>query len=445
MSDQSPNLDLPYILPSQAQKHVTHNEAVRLLDSLVQLAVLDRDRTSPPGSSEEGDRHVVAAPAEGEWSGQAGAVAVRQDGGWSFLEPRPGWLAWVVAEDGFVVHDGEEWRAWGVDDLQDVPLLGLGTVADATNPFAAKLNKALWTARYASEGGDGDLRYTLNKEAPAGVLSMLMQSDWSGRAELGLIGDDDFGVKVSPDGATWHEALKADRASGAVSLPGGLMHAASGAPLHGLVFTPGGDGQVSIWRIDAAHAQNPRVATVSSVAGDTITLTAADAGQFGRWTGFMAGVSLLRVWNVSKAPAQSAWVRASATGSTLQVTDASDIAGWSNGETVQIGDPTAATPGRVIALDISPMMTALFGAPFRQSGLVVKAAISGSAGDAVGLTPSGVGGSFVNASRHGSGDGVTIVPCSEASPVSGSNLVFLREDIATTATVEIVSTVALIA
>jgi hypothetical protein len=33
--DQTPNLKLPYILPSQAQKHVTHNEALRLLDAVV--------------------------------------------------------------------------------------------------------------------------------------------------------------------------------------------------------------------------------------------------------------------------------------------------------------------------------------------------------------------------------------------------------------------------
>lgn len=32
-------LQLPYIAASQAQKHVTHNEALVLLDALVQLAV----------------------------------------------------------------------------------------------------------------------------------------------------------------------------------------------------------------------------------------------------------------------------------------------------------------------------------------------------------------------------------------------------------------------
>ena len=46
--DQTTNLKLPYIMPSQAQKHVTHNEAIRALDALVQLCVLDRDLSRHP-------------------------------------------------------------------------------------------------------------------------------------------------------------------------------------------------------------------------------------------------------------------------------------------------------------------------------------------------------------------------------------------------------------
>lgn len=46
--------------------------------------------------------------------------------------------------------------------LQNLPRLGIG--ADAANPSVAKLNEALWSARYAAEGGNGDLRYTLDTE-----------------------------------------------------------------------------------------------------------------------------------------------------------------------------------------------------------------------------------------------------------------------------------------
>ena len=50
MSDTTTHLGLPYLLAAQAQKHVTHNEALRLLDAMVQLSVLDRTRTAPPAS-----------------------------------------------------------------------------------------------------------------------------------------------------------------------------------------------------------------------------------------------------------------------------------------------------------------------------------------------------------------------------------------------------------
>ena len=50
MADTSAILSLPYILPSQAQKHVTHNEALRLLDVMVQLAVEAFDAQVPPAS-----------------------------------------------------------------------------------------------------------------------------------------------------------------------------------------------------------------------------------------------------------------------------------------------------------------------------------------------------------------------------------------------------------
>ena len=50
MSDTSTHLLLPYLLAAQAQKHITVNEALRLLDGLVQLAVLDRHLTVPPAS-----------------------------------------------------------------------------------------------------------------------------------------------------------------------------------------------------------------------------------------------------------------------------------------------------------------------------------------------------------------------------------------------------------
>jgi len=67
MSDTSTHLGLPYLLAAQAQKHVTHNEALRLLDAIVQLSVLERTRTAPPQAPpmETGTSWPPARPGSG--------------------------------------------------------------------------------------------------------------------------------------------------------------------------------------------------------------------------------------------------------------------------------------------------------------------------------------------------------------------------------------------
>ncbi len=107
--DDTPNLALPYLAPSQAQKHVTHNEALRRLDAVVQLSVKDRDRTAPPTAPGEGERHIVAAAATGAWAGRDGAIAMWRDGAWGFAVPGVGWLAWVEAEGTLVVRGAALW------------------------------------------------------------------------------------------------------------------------------------------------------------------------------------------------------------------------------------------------------------------------------------------------------------------------------------------------
>ncbi len=230
------NLRLPCIEGSQAQKHITHNDALRILDALVQLAVLDRDLSAPPGAVAEGQRWIVAAVATDAWAGHDNAVAAWQDGAWQFSTPQTGWVAYVADEGALVVWSGSAWvgATAAPTTLNNMVLLGVGTTADAANPFSAKLNNALWTAKTAAEGGDGDLRYKLSKEAVANTLSLLFQNNFSGRAEIGLTGDDNFHFKVSTDGSAWTEAVVIDGATGKIGFgnpePAGLNVSGGGAP-----------------------------------------------------------------------------------------------------------------------------------------------------------------------------------------------------------------------
>ena len=223
--DTSARLGLPYLAPAQLQKHVTLNEALTRLDVLVQCTAVSRTVTAQPPDPADGDLFILPDSAAGSrWSGYPPGALVRfEAGGWAVQPVAEGVLVWIVDEATAVVrHDGG-WLAWGetLGAVQNLDRLGLNTTADAANPFAARLNTALWTARNVADGGDGDLRMTFNKEAASDVGSLLFQSGYSGRAELGLVGDDDLTLKVSADGAAWRAAMVVDRTTGAVAFPAG--------------------------------------------------------------------------------------------------------------------------------------------------------------------------------------------------------------------------------
>jgi hypothetical protein len=115
MPDQTANLALPLLASSQAQKHVTHNEALNQLDALVQISVLDRHLTAPPGGAAEGDRYIPAGPATGAWVGQENAIAVSRDGGLGVLRPAQR-LACLGGRRGHVDRLGRrrlDRRGWG--------------------------------------------------------------------------------------------------------------------------------------------------------------------------------------------------------------------------------------------------------------------------------------------------------------------------------------------
>ncbi|CAA2101474.1 hypothetical protein MBUL_01194 [Methylobacterium bullatum] len=269
MSLTTDSLALPLIAAAQAGKHVTHNEALIVLDRLVQLACLDKDLTAPPPSPTEGDRYLVAAAAPtGAWTGLSGHIVHFHDGVWNGLAPRAGWLAYLADEDAFYRFDGTAWTglAATISALQNLVLLGLGTQADAENPFSAKLNKALWTARATAEGGTGDLRLALNKAATGNVLSLLMQTGFSGRAEIGLVGDDSLTAKVSADGNNWSHAWRALGNNGFV----GFGSAASpGGPVPAAPLFVSGSSSSALLQLECYSAGSPVANITARIARGT--------------------------------------------------------------------------------------------------------------------------------------------------------------------------------
>lgn len=208
-------LSLPLLQPSQAQKYVTHNEALTLLDMLVQLVVQSRDKGAPSEEAMPGDRCIVGPDAVGAFAGKEGQIAVMTDAGWRFVVPLNGWRAYVIAEARDVVRHNGSWQA-ATELSPIVGLLGVGATPDMQNPLAVSGPATLFTH-------DGtDHRVKVNKAGATNTATVLFQSGWSGRAEMGLSGSDAFEVKVSADGDSFRTALRANPATGAVDHPHGL-------------------------------------------------------------------------------------------------------------------------------------------------------------------------------------------------------------------------------
>ncbi|MBO6899844.1 MAG: DUF2793 domain-containing protein [Rhizobiaceae bacterium] len=217
--EKSAILGLPYIMPSQAQAHVTHNTALDLLDALVQLGVESATATEPPTEPADGDRYIVPSDATGEWASHVDELAVFRDGGWLYLTPPAGALAWVKDSSVLCVHSGGGWpqidgAGSGVSALT---MLGINSAASTSQRLAVASGSTLLDEE------NGSHRLLVNKAAGADTASLILQTGHEARAELGLTGSDDFRLIVSADGAVWHDSLVATRASGELSAPNGLQ------------------------------------------------------------------------------------------------------------------------------------------------------------------------------------------------------------------------------
>ena len=318
----TPNLGLPYILAAQSQKHVPHNEAIRALDAIVQLSVLDRSLTAPPATPAEGDRYIVASSPTGAWTGQAEKIAAYQDGAWMFYAPKEGWISWVADENIAVAFDGAAWTALsagggggGVTDHgaltglgdDDHPqyhnnargdarytalnpaILGINATADTTNRLSVGSAASLF-----NHAGTGGHQIKINKAAVADTASFLFQDNFSGRAEIGLTGDDDFHFKVSPNGTAFNEAIIINRTTGACSFPntsfGGVTDGDKGD------VTVSGTG--AVWTVDADAVTNAKLMNVptatfkgrvTAATGDPEDLTVAQAKTLLNLTGTNSG------------------------------------------------------------------------------------------------------------------------------------------------------------
>ena len=141
MAEASLRHALPFLSAGQAQKEITHNEALERIDSLLHLSVESMAQDTPPLAPVAGTAWIVGPGAAGDWAGHAAEIASFGDGGWRFMTPRAGCLAWVADLGVFAVRTDNGWLAdaWparalrvGNDDLLAAPAAAIADVSGGT-------------------------------------------------------------------------------------------------------------------------------------------------------------------------------------------------------------------------------------------------------------------------------------------------------------------------
>lgn len=110
MTMETPRWMLPLLAAGQAQKEITHNEALTLLDLVVQPCVEAVGVNVAPASPATGQAWVIGDQPTGAWQDHAGMLAGWTDGGWRFLSPRPSLSVWNKAAQCRSEWDGAAWQ-----------------------------------------------------------------------------------------------------------------------------------------------------------------------------------------------------------------------------------------------------------------------------------------------------------------------------------------------
>lgn len=80
---------------------------LKKLDAIVGAAVLAI--ANSPSVTDDGTRYIVGTSPSGDFSGQAGKLAVRVEGAWEFYTPRAGWSVYNLANGTAYRYTGSAW------------------------------------------------------------------------------------------------------------------------------------------------------------------------------------------------------------------------------------------------------------------------------------------------------------------------------------------------
>ena len=100
---QTARYQLPFLAVGQAQKEITHNEALVLIDALISTAVIAQLSSAPTGLTEAdaGKCWLISNDATGVWSAKNGQIACWTGSSWRYILPIEGMIFFLSRGCGF--------------------------------------------------------------------------------------------------------------------------------------------------------------------------------------------------------------------------------------------------------------------------------------------------------------------------------------------------------
>lgn len=301
-------LNLPEILSGQINKHTTHNAALRLIDSQLNLIVESVGTNTPPGSPTTGKSYVIGASPTGAWASKQNQIANWDGVSWTFFDPASSFSpgnSWTIVDratnrihclnsSSFFVKTGLGFGPTGGIEVGDNTVDGgygvlytdtgrcnthvigsIGLADAATKSFfthaapsqqfyatSGALNTKVWTTRYSGavlthtisdDSGGSENSWLRVERVATAILSVNFPS---GNFGIGLLSTPDRKFHVEQDSATTNTITYVAR----------LTSTSTGTPANGI-------GVGVEFEVHTSPANNEIGATIEVAATDTTALS----------------------------------------------------------------------------------------------------------------------------------------------------------------------------
>ena len=108
---ETPRHRLPLLAVSQAQKEITHNEALVLIDALLHMSVEQTLSLAPEATDNDfGKCWLIGEGAGGLWANKSGHIALWV-GSWRFVAPVEGMRLWDNSSGCYCLYVANQWSS----------------------------------------------------------------------------------------------------------------------------------------------------------------------------------------------------------------------------------------------------------------------------------------------------------------------------------------------